>query len=406
MRPPPPPGWGREKVVDTRKGIGCKEKSSDTGAGKRGRLTKAEQLAKAHRPRANSVGIIEELNRKREREEKRTKEDRTQQPFKKSAKTQRSPIKNSTYNMDNQCTENKEGEEEKQTGSVEGEKDSQTPWGIIMKELQGMRQEMKQEFEKDRNESRKERSELRNEIKKLREEMTEKGKNWERKYLEAEERAKKLEERLERLEGREKKGMEDTEGRLREIEEKATQIAAGKRGPNQGDGDYLDIWKAKLEQLDRNWEATKRRERKNNIIVRGKKWPTRNEKEEIEKLLREELNTDAKARRVRVLGNERNMAVVEMESWEDKAKVRRMKKELKDKGQMIFIDNDYTQKEREIQRKLVTRAKKEKEKGAQVKVGYMKIQIQGKWWFWNEVDGEIREERNFRNGRGTTSAEI
>jgi polysaccharide deacetylase 2 family uncharacterized protein YibQ len=61
---------------------------------------------------------------------------------------------------------------------------------------------------------------------------------------------------------------------------------------------------------------------------------------------------------------------VEMEEWSGKEKVMKLKEK-------IFIDNDITKPEREIQKKLGTIAKEEKREGKEVKVGYRKITIEG-----------------------------
>jgi hypothetical protein len=71
--------------------------------------------------------------------------------------------------------------------------------------------------------------------------------------------------------------------------------------------------------------------------------------------------------------------LVEMEEWSGKEKVIKLKGKLREKKktEKIFIDNDITKPEREIQKKLGTIAKEEKREGKEVKVGYMKITIEG-----------------------------
>lgn len=64
-----------------------------------------------------------------------------------------------------------------------------------------------------------------------------------------------------------------------------------------------------------------------------------------------------------------------VENWEMKKNIMMKKKNLK-KG--IYIDDDLTRREREIQGKLRRMAMEEKEKGKEVKVSYMKMYIGGK----------------------------
>jgi hypothetical protein len=68
-----------------------------------------------------------------------------------------------------------------------------------------------------------------------------------------------------------------------------------------------------------------------------------------------------------------------MEEWSGKEKVMKLKGKLREKKktEKMFIDNDITKPEREIQKKLGTIAKEEKREGKEVKVGYRKISIEG-----------------------------
>lgn len=61
----------------------------------------------------------------------------------------------------------------------------------------------------------------------------------------------------------------------------------------------------------------------------------------------------------------------------------------------IFIDHDMTKEERELQRRLKERARKEREGGKKVKVGYRKMYIASELYVWNEEGQEIRKRKNF-----------
>lgn len=85
--------------------------------------------------------------------------------------------------------------------------------------------------------------------------------------------------------------------------------------------------------------------------------------------------------------------IVEMEKWEEKEKIM---KEMKANYMVgIFIDHDMTKEEREVQRRLKERARKEREGGKKVKVGYRKMYIEGELYVWNEEGKEIRKRKNF-----------
>lgn len=66
------------------------------------------------------------------------------------------------------------------------------------------------------------------------------------------------------------------------------------------------------------------------------------------------------------------------------------KKDL-DKG--IYIEDDLTKKEREIQMELWKIAHKNRKEEKRVKIGYYKLCVDGKWSRWNERRGKLLEER-------------
>ena len=59
------------------------------------------------------------------------------------------------------------------------------------------------------------------------------------------------------------------------------------------------------------------------------------------------------------------------------------------KGTKIYINHDLSREDRDIQRKLREIAKQEREQGAEVKLGFRKIRINGNWRKW-----EQRRENN------------
>lgn len=131
--------WGdqtrKEKTADVptarkeerkeREGTDCEKESNgkvgnrDPNSMRRGRPTKAAQLAREGRKRANRVGILDIINRKKEREEEKEKEreDRNQQTFKRSTITARSP---------GRSMENRQRERDR-TGKGEGEEMKRQP---------------------------------------------------------------------------------------------------------------------------------------------------------------------------------------------------------------------------------------------------------------------------------------
>ncbi|KMQ84348.1 hypothetical protein RF55_17915 [Lasius niger] len=88
---------------------------------------------------------------------------------------------------------------------------------------------------------------------------------------------------------------------------------------------------------------------------------------------------------------ERGMVVVTLGSIEQKRQVMGNKKELR--GREERIDDDLTWKERKVRWKLREIARKEKGEGRRVRMGNGRLQIDGKWWKWNEEEEVLKSER-------------
>ncbi|KYN30705.1 hypothetical protein ALC56_15004 [Trachymyrmex septentrionalis] len=120
------------------------------------------------------------------------------------------------------------------------------------------------------------------------------------------------------------------------------------------------------------------------------------------KFIKESLEINVNIRKASKVQNRENKCtmVVKVENWEEKREIMITKKNLKAR---VFIDNDLTRREREMQKQLKDRAKEEKEKGNNVKVSYEKIFVKDKKGIMNGSFGElggwtyIRGDGIFRN---------
>ncbi|KAH0552572.1 hypothetical protein KQX54_012847 [Cotesia glomerata] len=63
------------------------------------------------------------------------------------------------------------------------------------------------------------------------------------------------------------------------------------------------------------------------------------------------------------------------------------------KGTEIYLDDDYTEREKEVESWIRMLGKKEKERGVKVKKGYLKIGINDKWWYWDDMRGLVEVRR-------------
>jgi len=72
-----------------------------------------------------------------------------------------------------------------------------------------------------------------------------------------------------------------------------------------------------------------------------------------------------------------------------------MRRKKKFGSRKIYIDNDLTREEREVQRKLREVARGERANGKRTRVGYSRIEIEGQIYIWNEKENRIVKKRNF-----------
>lgn len=139
-------------------------------------------------------------------------------------------------------------------------------------------------------------------------------------------------------------------------------------------------------------------ERKNNIVIKGIKkegWIT---KEWAEKFIKEKIDVEVKVNKCR---KSNNVLIITLEEEIKKREVMRAKNRLK--GERIFIENDLTWEERKIQEKIYRWAKEERSNGREIKVGYARVNIEGSWIKWGDIErklerkgGEVLMEK--RNG--------
>ena len=147
-------------------------------------------------------------------------------------------------------------------------------------------------------------------------------------------------------------------------------------------------------------EKEERIRRKNNIIITGINKGRNVSATEIEEFLKEKIGVEVEINAVWwvYVNNEKSVGA-EMKSWEDKMKVMENKSMLKEIEKKIFIENYTTNEERNVRRILVAKAKELRGQGKNVKVGYFRIEVDGKRYIYDEkkrVPGLVEEEEQKR----------
>lgn len=236
-------------------------------------------------------------------------------------------------------------------------------WEIIYAELKGV----KEEIRKLNNNNKAELEELKRMIVDNDRAWKEKEKIREKERQEDRETIAGLKQRIEQLERKEQAYVQS--GELERKIEDRIQATTNKEIDRTG-------------RIEKLLEKQERIERKNNIVLRGIEISGEINKEKIGQLFRQKLGVNRQPVWVKV---NNNIIVIKMRNWEEKLEVMSHKKQLK--GSTIFLDNDLTKEEREIQRKIWQVAKGEREKGKDVKIGHQKIRIDGKWVYWQEQAG-------------------
>jgi len=146
-----------------------------------------------------------------------------------------------------------------------------------------------------------------------------------------------------------------------------------------------------------------REERRRNIIIKGVKIPReigddRRATAWAAELIKNKLDVEA-----RVLGCRESGAVVvvRLEDEETKKMVMRNKNRLK--GEKIFIENDLSWEDRNVQGRINWWVKEQRRKGMEVKVGIGRVRVKGIWWAWGDRKGRKEERtREAEGGKGGT----
>lgn len=159
---------------------------------------------------------------------------------------------------------------------------------------------------------------------------------------------------------------------------------------------YLQCMPERMGGQEYECEMRERRVRKKNIFVRGIRTVGRGIKEELNVILKEWLGVPMYSKRIRAIGGG---LVVELESMENKREIMKKKKLLEGTG--LWIEDDLTEREKEVQAWLEKLVEEEREMGLNASLGHQKVKVQGEWYMWEEKRGRLEtgKKENFRGGK-------
>lgn len=151
--------------------------------------------------------------------------------------------------------------------------------------------------------------------------------------------------------------------------------------------------KREIRVMNRKVEKLEEAKREKNIVVTGIEIKTDKKtelKESIENFLKDALAVEVTVKIAHKLGPK--SCLVELNTKEDKINVMKNKRKLKGiKGSKIFINNDLSPAERDIEKCIREIAREEKSKGKNVRYGYHKLTVDGKQYRWNRDKNAMDE---------------
>lgn len=226
-----------------------------------------------------------------------------------------------------------------------------------------------------RDEMRRDNSRMQQELKDMKMTMREKEMQWEKEKKEIVGRLNQVEDKIKLIGEEEDCNNNSTfEKKLIELEEKV-QAEARRRSEEEKSEE--------VEAMRRLIEKQERRDRKNNVVVRGLRVNKEGTKEQIERFFREEMDAKSEVVWAKEVGSQwKEVIIAGLRNWEEKQEVMRNKYKLR--GSKVFVNHDLTRAEREIQSRILEAAREERRKRREVKVRYQKIRVDGKWIEWVE----------------------
>ncbi|XP_011862750.1 PREDICTED: golgin subfamily A member 6-like protein 22 [Vollenhovia emeryi] len=217
--------------------------------------------------------------------------------------------------------------------------------------------------------------------------MEEMMSEWKKEKEEMKERIKKVKEELKGYKEKEKREMEIEKG-----ERKKEEVGGGEKKDRR----WEDIGE-RVRRMEIEGEMMKREEKKKNIIIRGvkaKKEGWEGLREEVEEIVRE-TGAEAKIEEIKRIGKRykdgKDMVMVRFENVRDKIQVMKGKRNLRERSE--WIKDDLTEKERRVEWLIREEAEVKRREGLKVRVGYMKLWIEGKLWRWDEEKDKLKMEQ-------------
>lgn len=153
--------------------------------------------------------------------------------------------------------------------------------------------------------------------------------------------------------------------------------------------------KNQINALYEHIENIEKRERKKNIIITGLQLAAEEPKqlkEEVRSNIKKYIGLDSRIKSVSKLS--KKICKVELDSTEEKEEIMKNKTKLRQTQEMkIFINDDLTTNERNIQKKIRDHARQQRDMGKRVITKYQKLIIENEIWTWDKETGKLVLEK-------------
>lgn len=147
-----------------------------------------------------------------------------------------------------------------------------------------------------------------------------------------------------------------------------------------------------LSNTNKRLQKLEGEKRRRNIVIQGLPIDTDNPnmlKNTVGGFIEKELGVKVKVNDARKLGDK--TCLVELDNKYEKSKVMQNKMKLNQQKEKIYVNDDLTKDEREIQAKIRIMAREQKSKGKITKIGYQRLIVNNELWKWNKEKRQLEK---------------
>lgn len=154
--------------------------------------------------------------------------------------------------------------------------------------------------------------------------------------------------------------------------------------------------KNELNGLKKAIDRLEGEKREKNIVMTGMTIDSTDPKiltETVSNFLKEHLGVRVEIKSAHRLGQK--TCLIQLNNVEDKENIMYNKHKLKKlEGETVYINNDLSVTERDMQRQIREKAREERKLGKTVKIGFSKVTINGEEWKWNRRTTKLEKSKN------------